>query len=555
MSEPSLMPHLTSNDLFRDFDETTLKTLAGELELHHLNKDDVLFSQGDFGDSMYVLIQGHLAVRMRTADGRDIVVGDESEPGTNLGEMALLTGQTRMVTIVAKSEADLVKLSKVGFDQLVKIQPQNLADLAKTASRRWRHAQLAVVLNNLLGEFDIGALQELQAELEWQQLSHGEILFDQGDPGDAMYIVVNGRLRIVAILPDGSEKEIDEIGTGEIVGEFALITGEPRTARVYAIRETHLVRITQPFFTRLIARYPQAMMQITQKIILRHPSSMRVSAVKSISAYNVALISTSPAVSLDEFSQDVAESLAKYGRVLHLSSTRLDQLYGREGAAQTPFEDPTTPILDSWLSEQERKYQFILYTADPAWSTWTRRCLRQTDRILIVGQSGSDPAPGPVESGLKSLGVSARTELVMLHSASVTRPSGTIEWLSRRQVHAHYHVQKGDTACIQRLVRRLIGQPTGLVLSGGAARGFAHLGVFRALEELGIQIDLVGGASMGGLLTGAFAMGRSYEEMVELAREFANPKRMFDYTLFLCFQQPVAGRANDPPDRLVMEVN
>jgi predicted acylesterase/phospholipase RssA len=84
---------------------------------------------------------------------------------------------------------------------------------------------------------------------------------------------------------------------------------------------------------------------------------------------------------------------------------------------------------------------------------------------------------------------------------------------------------------MQRLARRLSGQTISLVLSGGAARGFAHLGVFRALDELGIQIDFIGGTSMGALMGAGYAMGLGYEEMVEIAREFANPRGILDYTL------------------------
>jgi hypothetical protein len=183
------------------------------------------------------------------------------------------------------------------------------------------------------------------------------------------------------------------------------------------------------------------MIQITRKIISRHPSSLRVSAPESMSAFNVALIPAGQDVPLDEFTQQLAEILENSSRVLHLNSTRLDHIYGQEGAAQTPLDDPTTPVLDSWMSEQETRYQYILYAADPVWSTWTRRCLRQADRILIVGQSHSDPAPGPIELALKSLEISARTELVLLHSPSVIGPSGTSQWLSQRQVHTHHQVR------------------------------------------------------------------------------------------------------------------
>ena len=161
MSETTLLDHLASNDLFKDLDQATLKALDIELKLHHLNKDDVLFKQGDYGDSMYLLIRGRLVIRMQTADGREIVVGEESEPGTSIGEMALITGQSRVVTLFAGSDADLVKLSKVGFELLVKEQPHTLTDLAELASRRWRQTQLAVLLANLLGEVDAVALREI----------------------------------------------------------------------------------------------------------------------------------------------------------------------------------------------------------------------------------------------------------------------------------------------------------------------------------------------------------------------------------------------------------
>ena len=85
--------------------------------------------------------------------------------------------ETRVVTVCALSETELVRLSKRGFDRLVEKHPQVLADLAETTARRWRRVQLARVLTELLGELDAATLLDLQAELEWQQLSHGEVLF------------------------------------------------------------------------------------------------------------------------------------------------------------------------------------------------------------------------------------------------------------------------------------------------------------------------------------------------------------------------------------------
>jgi predicted acylesterase/phospholipase RssA len=196
-----------------------------------------------------------------------------------------------------------------------------------------------------------------------------------------------------------------------------------------------------------------------------------------------------------------------------------------------PPDDPTNPILAGWMSDQETLYRYILYAADPTWSAWTQRCVRQADRLLIVGQPGADPAPGRAETAIRSLGATARAELVLLHPPHVTRPTGTAQWLEQRDVRAHHHVRVNDQAHYECLARRLAGRAIGLVLSGGAARGFAHLGVFRALEELEIEVDRVGGTSMGALLGAAYAMGRNYGDMFRLAQRLANPKQLFDYTL------------------------
>ncbi len=61
-----------------------------------------------------------------------------------------------------------------------------------------------------------------------------------------------------------------------------------------------------------------------------------------------------------------------------------------------------------------------------------------------------------------------------------------------------------------------------LVLSGGAALGFAHIGVIRVLEKYGIHIDMVVGTSMGGLVAAAYAVGLSADEMTEFACKFKN---------------------------------
>jgi len=122
-------------------------------------------------------------------------------------------------------------------------------------------------------------------------------------------------------------------------------------------------------------------------------------------------------------------------------------------------------------------------------------------------------------------------DLVLLHPADTVQPLGTAKWLDPRRLDAYYHVRLNDKLHFGRLARRLRGHARGIVFSGGGARGYAHLGVHKLIEEQDVQIDYIGGSSMGGLLGAAMAMGHRYEDIKALSSRFASKKALYDYTL------------------------
>ena len=90
-----------------------------------------------------------------------------------------------------------------------------------------------------------------------------------------------------------------------------------------------------------------------------------------------------------------------------------------------------------------------------------------------------------------------------------------------------------DSAAFARVRERMDSirqyRPTvGLVLAGGGARGLAHLGVIKYLEELGIPVDVVTGTSMGGLVGGLYAMGYTHDQLDSLVRAIDWPVMMSD---------------------------
>jgi CRP-like cAMP-binding protein len=90
-----------------------------------------------------------------------------------------------------------------------------------------------------------------------RSLSADQILFSKGDPGDALYGVLDGEIRISAGSPGGKEVILNAIHAGEFFGEIALLDGQPRTADATAVVDCELVRIPRADFIRYMESEPR----------------------------------------------------------------------------------------------------------------------------------------------------------------------------------------------------------------------------------------------------------------------------------------------------------
>jgi lysophospholipid hydrolase len=391
-----------------------------------------------------------------------------------------------------------------------------MRDLAD-AIRTLRHDQLVTILSRLFGTLDDGMLQDVESAAEWVSLPQGGVLFEQGDPGEAAYILVNGRLQVIVRGAAGTARVVGEVRPGETVGEMALFTGEPRSARVVAMRDSDLVMFERSAFDRLMAAYPQALMALT-KLVVKRLRQTQSDNPPDEGVRIVGLIPAGPDVPLDDFAQQLTTALAPYGTSQCLRSADVDSLLGAPGIARTPADDPAAAQIAGLIDAVEARSRFVVLVADAEGSPWSRRCVRHADRILLVARAGDDPAPSSVERELlASAGIRTvlPTSLVLLHPPSTEVPAGTRHWLEPRRLARHHHVRTGFAADIERVARFITGRAFGVALSGGGARGFAHVGFLQALTEAGIPIDMIGGTSMGALISAEYALGWDADRMIQ----------------------------------------
>lgn len=507
---------LASVPVFSGLDQPALRRLELEMEQVRLAAGDLLMRRGDPGDSLFVIVSGCLQVLLHHADGAEQVLA-QLAGGDCLGEIALLTGQPRSATIRAMQDCELLKLTKEAFDRLAIDYPDLKSRLVQLASHR--QSGLYLALTDLFHGLDRSVLEEFVRESTWLRLPGGETLFRQGDQPDCFYAVVHGRLQVLIQSDGAGPKIVRHIGRGTCVGETSLLTGEPHSATVRALRDSELVQLPKATFTRLLERHPQAAAELAKTLARR----LRQSSATKGTPSNVATIAVVPgdqSVRQARFAERLVDALAKTGSsTLHLSSDRLDGCLG-EGVSLTPFDGLSNSRIVDWLNDQEDKYRYILFECDPGLSVWTQRCLRQADLILIVHSAEAEPEPHEIETRMISdeIGGVARKELVLLHRDNAA-PVGTSRWLQACRVEAHHHVRMERTTDYERLARLITGRSISLVLSGGGARGFAHIGVIRAILESGLSIDLIGGTSMGAIIAGQYAMGLDPAQMIAVSRK------------------------------------
>ncbi len=355
----------------------------------------------------------------------------------------------------------------------------------------------------LLAALDGDAVTAVANRLTWRTYPGAEHVLHAGDPADGLGFVVSGRLRAMV---DG--EIIGEIGQGEPVGETGPLTGRPRNADVVTVRDSLVAWLALPDFEAVVAEHPAVALELARHALRRNASELRGRGIPA----TVAVLSASP--SLD--SRSVCQQLAEHSngvRPIDVLATDLD----RDAAART-------------LASNDRQgHQTLLPVGLDDDAVWR---LRQADRVWVLVDA-ADPAAyrpaslAPVTAILQQIsasGVTPATELVLIHPPTADLPQRTRVLLDQLDVIGHHHVRSGDDKHRARLVRHLQGRSVNLVLSGGGARGHAHLGVHRVLVDAGCPVDTVAGTSFGALIAAQIADGEPTDSLIQRNQSWTSAK-------------------------------
>jgi NTE family protein len=323
-------------------------------------------------------------------------------------------------------------------------------------------------------------LKAISARLHLERYRKGEVVFFEGSSGDSMYLIESGQVKIVSNI-NGEERLFAYLGPGNFFGEMALLLGEPRSATIKADIDAELWVLQKADMDELLEQYPAIAVTISRELSRR----LRETDQQPTRRHEYRIVAV-----IGKRIGDLALSLARQTGeqvlLFDLGGLRHSEL-DMEALSRSSIT-----LLDS----QSTSYLMAGGLAESLGSL-----VERFDRVLLC------ILPQKSEVAIKA---------IELADVTIHIGPGKENWVEQMAIKGHWHVAD-EPAAIDRVARRVAKRLVGLALSSGGARGIAHVGVLHVLEEEGIPVDLIAGASAGSLFGALYAAGLSLDEITDFA--------------------------------------
>jgi NTE family protein len=412
-------------------------------------------------------------------------------------------------------------------------------------------------------------MKSLAEEAEFVQVKKGELVVRENDPGDALYVVVSGRLQAYTRLKSGRDRVFATYCDGECFGEMPLLSGETHWANVRALNDSMLLKIPREDFESVVNRDPRVAVSFSQRLGHRI-KQLREEKQRAKWSTIIALYSALPGAGKSTLAGNLVASLARETRepvlLLDFSGKQrgvpllkreprdfrgghglqeiivhLPQGYDRVNLELTG-DEREVGLIAPMFGHLVKHYDYVICDLPNEVSASVFACLAQSDRVFVVAKyddehlyktrllltdfkshaAAREPKVGViltavgekcapyVEEAERKVGQPISHLLRWIPDTEVVHGVDGSPYVIRRPMEPY-------SLAVRRVARELGNVLVGLALGTGAARGFAHIGVIRVLEREGIAVDLVAGSSMGSLIAAAWAVGKSADEMERIA--------------------------------------
>ncbi len=348
-----------------------------------------------------------------------------------------------------------------------------------------------------------------------------------------MHILLSGRMQILVAPEEGGQaRSIGVRKSGDVLGEIALFTGCERSATVVAIRDSTLGYLSREDFDFVMETYPHTKPDVANFIIDRLIKTQGATYNHLDKKAIIAVLPIDEALGAGTFTSGLRNSMQRLGDTVLVDAQSINDVCS--GCFDADGHEVASRI-ERYLESLEQTNDYLILEASASLNNWTRTCLSFAETVVFVTSTSAslERATRLARQFQDSHNKSGhKSELVLVQDNTVAAPKGTMPWLEAIRADRHHHLRLASVEDFDRLARSITGNSVSLILSGGGARGFAHLGVIRALRKIGIPIDCVGGASQGAIIAAGVAMGWDDARMIaEYKTAYVDVNPGNDYTL------------------------
>ena len=493
-------------------DDSTIHELSKIMSVVDYNKSDYIYVKNEKILKFLIIHSGICEVIDN--DGNVIRKLREND---FFGLISLFTNASKNYDLISVEDTRIFELDKGDLIELTLKFPNIKKELLNIVNEKIFNPEINAAIGKIAKEVDQKSIDELKKDISWKTLNDSEILFNEGDAGDSCYIVMSGRAEAIKNYGKDNEIILGELKKGDIIGDMALITGEKRSATIKASKLSRLIYISKKSFDKVMYNNPKALMEVSKALINRLKyKDPKDTLNKNIIVGIVSLINDK---NTQNFFTTLNNSLKSFGSIEDLNEITINLDSDKENL---DFDI----LLENIISNNDF---LILHSVDTNNLKWKKNIIKYSDQVIILGDpvklnniSNEEFEIFDNYSKIKP----NKFWLVLNHNEDTIIPSKTKKIISIRNGIKTFHVKNNNSNDIRRLARFITKQTIGLTLGGGGAKGFAHYGIYKAMNELNIPIDVIGGTSAGAIIASQIALGYSLNEIININKK-VNALKMF----------------------------
>jgi NTE family protein len=328
-------------------------------------------------------------------------------------------------------------------------------------------------------ELEDDVIDAISRRLQREHYHKGAIVFAEDEPGDCMYIIESGQVKVVSE-KTGREKIYNFLGPGNFFGEMALLLSEKRSATVRVVIDADLLVLRQHDLEDLLQQHPAIALMMTRELGRRLGKSQQTPILRE--EFNiVATVGHSAPTLARHLAQVTGEPVCLFDLGGLANVTLSPHQLARANVVLVRDKDVDTETLAGHLSRLVDQFFWVLMCVAPYETPLTLKAMELADITVQVGEEEPQWLRNMVPKGLWSADSTDRS--------------------------------------IQRLARKIAQRVVGIALSSGNARGIAHIGVLRVLEQEGIPVDMIAGTSAGSVFGSLYAAGLTFDEIIRFSEE------------------------------------